>query len=172
MCTSSHNVLNKFALVCIHTAFGYKLVLATKVAHPWLEVRDEDERKKKMERKKRKLEQGGEENGKESKGQKEGSGWERKWGERGRCGRMREKPSQVMSKVCCFSSLQLQWHSPLPLQDPLRHNAGCSQFPDLPSWTLWAHLILPSPDPPRSQRLNKAPIRFLLLWSHHSFLAI
>lgn len=55
MCTPSHNVLNKFTLVCIHTIFGYKLVLATiepQVAHPWLEVGDEGERKEKMERKK------------------------------------------------------------------------------------------------------------------------
>lgn len=55
MCTSSHNVLNKFAWVCIHTIFGHKLVLATigpQVAHPWLEVGYADEKKEKMERKK------------------------------------------------------------------------------------------------------------------------
>lgn len=37
MCTSSHNVFKKFTLVCIHTIFGYKLVLATigpQAAHP------------------------------------------------------------------------------------------------------------------------------------------
>jgi hypothetical protein len=44
-----------FVRVCIHTIFGYMQVHAThgpQASHSRLEVGDEDERKKKMERKK------------------------------------------------------------------------------------------------------------------------
>lgn len=120
MCTSSHNVLNKFALVCIHTIFGYKVVLATngpQVAHPWLEVGDEDERKKKRWRERSRmgnLEQGGEDNGKAKDRGKEvdekeneerekvAGGWERnmaRW-----WAKSAASPACRCSEILCFIS--------------------------------------------------------------------